>query len=257
MLQATKKIGDRLSIYKFDDIEFVLLSSRQITPPPGADPSLLKNLHSAHVGVDRTMSLTEQLFFWHGMLNDITTTINSCKACQLYVPSQKKKAITSRPLKEAAFSLKECAADLFSLHGNDYIVLVDRLTGFICCEKLAKTSTASILMKLTFWFNLLGWPEIIRSDGGPQFRSEFDEFCKNFYFHNELSSPYHPESNGLAEATVKNAKSLLKKCEIIGQNFQRCLSVFRNMPRSDSPSPASLLFTLPQKQDILLPPWHL
>ena len=102
-------------------------------PLPGAVPSLLKNLHSAHVGVDRAMSLTKQLFFWHGMLNDITTTINSCKACQLYVWSQKKKAITSRPLKEAAFSFKECAADLFSLSGNHYIVLVDKLTGFLCC----------------------------------------------------------------------------------------------------------------------------
>ena len=103
--------------------------------------AVLKNLHSAHVGVDRTMSLTKQLFFWHGMLNDITTTINSCGACQLYIPSQKKKVISSRPLKEAAFSFQECAADLFSLHGNDYIVLVNRLTGFICFEKLSKTYT--------------------------------------------------------------------------------------------------------------------
>ena len=42
---------------------------------------------------DRTMSLTKQLFLWHGILNDITTTINSCRACQLYVPSQKKSRI--------------------------------------------------------------------------------------------------------------------------------------------------------------------
>ena len=202
-MASYKKIGDRLTIYKFNDIEFVLLNSRQIVPPPGAIPSLPKNLHSVHVGVDRTMSL----FFWHGMLNDITNTINSCKACQLYVPSQKKKAITSRPLKEAAFSFKECAADLFSLHGNDYIVLVDRLTSFLCCKKLSKTSIASVLLKLTPWFNLLWWPEIVQTDGGPQFHSEFDDFCKNFSIHPELSSPYHPESNGLAEGAIKNAKT--------------------------------------------------
>ena len=77
-------------------------------------------------------------------------------------------------------------------------------------------------MKLTFWFNLLGWPENIRTDSGPQFRSEFDDFGENFYILHELSSPYHPDSNGLAEAAVKNAKSLLKKCEITGQIFQRC-----------------------------------
>ena len=117
------------------------------------------------------------------------------------------KVIPSRPLKEAAFSFQECAADLFSLHGYDYIVLFDRLTGFICCEKLSKTCTSSFLLKLTFWFNLLGWPETIQTDGGPQFRSKFDDFNKNFYIHRELSYPCHPESNSLAEATVKNSKS--------------------------------------------------
>ena len=74
---------------------------------------------------------------------------------------------------------------LACLHGNDYIIFVDRLTGFICCKKLAKTS--SLLMKLTFWFNLLGWPETIRTDGRPQFRSEFDDFCKNFYIHYDMN----------------------------------------------------------------------
>ena len=107
------------------------------------------------------------------------------------------------------------------------------------CDKVTKTSTSSILIKLTNWFNILGWPETIRTDGGPQFRSGFDE----------------PESNGLAEAAVKNAKSLLKKCKMTGQNFLRSLSVFRNKPRSDGPSPVQLLFQLPQKTNILLPPW--
>ena len=49
--------------------------------------------------------------------------------------------------------------------------------------------------------------------------------------------------------------NLLKKCELTGQNFQLSLSVFHNMPRSDGPSPVQLLFQLPQKTSILLPPW--
>ena len=96
--------------------------------------------------------------------------------------------------------------------GASHLHLMDRLTGFICCDKLNKTSTAIILFKLTAWFNLLVWHKTIQTDCGPQFRSEFDKFCKNFFIHHELSSPYHPESNGLAEAAVKkNAKTLLKK----------------------------------------------
>ena len=124
-------------------------------------------------------------------------------------------------------------------------------------RQVTKTSTSAILVKLMNWFNILGWPETIRTNGGPQFRSEFDEFCKSSYIFHELPSPYHPESNGLDEAAVKNAKTLIKKCELTGQNFRRSLSVFRNMPRSDGPSPVQLLFKLPQKTNILHPPWPL
>ena len=213
--KSYKNLGDRLSIYSFKNKEFILLDCRQIIiPPPEAIPFLLKNFHSAHVGIERTVRLAKQFFFWHGMLNDLTTTIDSCKACQMYTPSQKKKVIQSHTLLKAAFSFQECASDLFTLNGNEYIILVDRLTGFLCCDKLQRTTTSAILIKLTNWFNILGWPEKIRSDGGPQFRSEFNDFCKSFYIDHELSSPYHPESNGLAEAAVKNAKNLLKKCEL-------------------------------------------
>ena len=98
------------------------------------------------------------------MLNNLTTTINSCKACHLYTPSQKRKVIQLQPMLKAAFSFQECAANLFTLTGNEYIVLVDRLTGFLCCDKLQKTSTSAILINLTNWFNILGWPEKIRTD---------------------------------------------------------------------------------------------
>ena len=101
--KSYKSLGDRLSIYPYNGKEFVLLDSRQIIPLPGAILFLLKNLHPAHVGIEQTVRLTKQLFFWHGMLNDLTTTIDSCKACQLYTPSQKRKVIQSQPRQHFLF----------------------------------------------------------------------------------------------------------------------------------------------------------
>ena len=54
---------------------------------------------------------------------------------------------------------------------------------------------------------------MIRSDNGPQFRSEFKEFCEQNNIVHATSSPYHAQSNGLAESAVKRAKLLLKKCK--------------------------------------------
>ena len=83
------------------------------------------------------------------------------------------------------------------------------------------------------WFHDWGFPCIIRSDNGPQFRQKFSD-----------QSPYNPASNGLAEAAVKNVKFLLKKCLAAKESFSHVLLHWRNVPRSDgiSPSQAFLLF---------------
>ena len=100
---------------------------------------------------------------------------------------------------------------------------------------------------LTDWFNILGWPESIRSDNGPQYRTEFEQFCNLNNIEHQTSSPYNPQSNGLAEAGVKNAKHLLTKCMQTGENFQRALSAWRNIPREDGSSPAEIMFGRKQR----------
>ena len=54
-------------------------------------------------------------------------------------------------------------------------------------------------------------PQIVQSDGGPQFISaEFEQFATTREFQHSMSSPYHSQSNGKAEAAVKIAKSATK-----------------------------------------------
>ena len=91
----------------------------------------------------------------------------------------------------------------------------------------------------------------MRSDGGPQYRSELDAFCSSNNIKHELSSAYNPRSNGLAEAAVKNVKQLLEKCTMQGECFESALYSWRNMPRGESKSPVELLFG--RKQRTALP----
>ena len=58
----------------------------------------------------------------------------------------------------------------------------------------------------------------------------------------EPSSPYHPESNGLAESSVKHMKSLLFKCKYERSNFDRALAQWLQTPREDGYSPSDLFF---------------
>ena len=58
----------------------------------------------------------------------------------------------------------------------------------------------------------LGIPQTVYSDNGPQFSArEFAIFSNEWDFQHTTSSPYHSQSNGKAESSVKLAKRLLKR----------------------------------------------
>ena len=60
-------------------------------------------------------------------------------------------------------------------------------------------------------FSHHGVPSVLMSDNGPQFSSiEMKEFANTYGFQHVTSSPHYPQSNGLAERTVKTIKSLLE-----------------------------------------------
>ena len=121
-------------------------------------------------------------------------------------------------------------------------------------KKMVSTTSASVIKVFSGWFNTLGWPSVIRTDGGPQFRTEFSQFCDKNGIKHDLASPYNPRANGLAENGVKVVKGLLLKC--IGEegDMQRVLYEWRNMPKSHGFSPAQLLFGRSQNMLIPQPP---
>ena len=69
----------------------------------------------------------------------------------------------------------------------------------------------NVIAALKSIFSLHGIPLTFISDNGPQFVSEeMNEFRQSYCFVHVTSSPYYPQSNGLAERTVKTVKYLLE-----------------------------------------------
>ena len=133
--------------------------------------------------------------------------ISSCGPCTKNVASLPKNPRSTAPPSAHFGPPMACVgADLFDFGGKSHLVCVDRCSGYPLFSQLSSTSTAAVINTLKTWFNVLGWPRVIISDGGPQFRGEFSEFCRNFHVSHELSSPYNPRANGLAESGVKMEK---------------------------------------------------
>jgi transposase InsO family protein len=61
-------------------------------------------------------------------------------------------------------------------------------------------------------FCQVGFPKIIQSDNGPEFRAgTAKELAQLVQADQRFSTPYHPQGNGMAEAFVKKAKRALLK----------------------------------------------
>ena len=87
-----------------------------------------------------------------------------------------------------------------------------------------------------------GIPTEVVSDNGSQYKSQlFKNFAKEWDFHHDPSSPRFPQSNGLAEASVKTVKSMMKKCLATGKDIHQGLLSIRNTPLACGASPSELL----------------
>src|SRR4051812_17910252 len=86
--------------------------------------------------------------------------------------------------------------------GNRYIlVMTDYLTKWPEAEAM-KEATADNVIQFIYEKVICkhGCPKIILSDRGAHFRNKLvDGLCKKFKIKHKLSSPYHPETNGLVE----------------------------------------------------------
>ena len=147
------------------------------------------------------------------MNNHIRNLCQTCTQCQALSPVKKRDPANRAQAKAAEdlFPMSDVALDLFTVKNTDYLVQVDRFSGFPFVHRLTKTTTKSIIDHLMKWLSLEGIPQRCRTDGGPQFRGPFQDFCANLGIKHELSLAFNPESNGLAENAVKQTNHLLIK----------------------------------------------
>lgn len=176
------------------------------------------------------------------MANDLRKTAESCEVCLRWKPANKKESLQQHDIGDAPW--QKIAIDLFEIQKRQYLVTVDYYSNFIEVDYLAVTSTKQIVTKLKSHFSRYGTPRQLMSDQGPQFKSqEFKQFMTEWGINHVMSSPYHHQSNGKAEAAVKIIKTMMKKTNENQEDQNIALLELRNTPRQDTGlSPAKMMF---------------
>ena len=230
----------------------------QLLVPVKMRPHILTQLHESHQGSVRTKQRARLSVYWPGIDNDIDNIILACQQCQDHLPSNPKEPIIQKP--KPARPFQEIAVDLCSHAGCTYLIIVDCFTDWPAITSLDHgTTSAQVIVAIRQSFCRTAIPDIVWSDGGPQFNSKmFTDFANRWGFQHKVSSPRYPQSNGKVEATVKSMKKLIYASwtgrSLDHDKLCRALLQYRNTPsRKDGLSPAQKLFGHPV-QDTASPP---
>ena len=163
-----KSVMSQLSV----DEDLVYLDGARTVPPKNAVKVVLPLVHTAHIGMNKTYELCRSLHFWPGMYNDIKQMITQCKPCTVYKPSEPKNPrSTLPPSSYLGPPMSPVGLDLFDFGGKQHLTCVYHWSGYPMFSTLSSTTTSVVIGILKTWLNLLGWPQIIRLDSGPQFSS--------------------------------------------------------------------------------------
>ena len=219
----------------------IIFKGRQVVIPPSLRSDILSQLHTSHMGIERTRRLARDTVHWPGISKDIEKVVKSCHACQENQDQQHKEPLEPHDVPPTPWT--KIAADLFHLDKSDYLLITDYHSKFPVIRKMHSTSSVSVATVMRETFSMFGVPAEIVSDNGPQFSgTPFKDMCEKWNVRHTTSSPRYPRSNGLAERMVRTVKSLIKKCRQTGQDVQEALLHLRATPQADLPSPAEMLF---------------
>ena len=226
----------------------LIYKNQQIVIPHNCIPYVLEELHKSHQGIEKSKRRARETVYWIGFSRDIEESVKGCDRCAEFRPSHAPEPLIQdyqpvRPWEVAT-------ADFFQAGKHKYLAYADRYSGYpiVCQFKVKEPTARQTITTFRKLFSLFGAPETLRSDQGPQFKSkETQDFLKLWKVDWTPSSPENPQSNGHAEAHVKQLKYLLLKNEgnFDSDEVQQGLLELRNSPKADGLSPAVRLFGKP------------
>ena len=154
-----KKVFSELTV-----LNGVVMLQQRIVVPKSLQHSVLKFLHSAHVGVSSMMARSLNSFYWPGVKADIERTRQSCSSCNLVTPSNTSTDLTPEPVLPA-YPFQVVCSDFFAYNGKSYVICVDKYSKWLSVFKLAKDDAKHLIEAMRKYFSTFGAAETIFTDG--------------------------------------------------------------------------------------------
>ena len=163
----------------------VVMFDDRVVIPLALRRQVLDSLHAAHQGQTSMELRARAIVFWPGMTRDIARVRARCDDCNRNAPSQ--ASLPSTPAKPPSVPFEAVVADYFDLAGHRYLVIADRLSGwveiFATPSGTKQSGAQGVVDRLRNFMAIFGVPEELSSDGGPEFTASVTkDFLRRWCF---------------------------------------------------------------------------
>ena len=220
----------------------LLLKGNRIIIPKSMQNDVLQQLHTGHLGQEKTKLRAKDSVFWVNINRDIDKLVKFCDTCQECQPSQIAEPLLQHEIPTRPWS--KLGTDLFMFNDNQWLIIADYYSKFQIVKKLPDPCPSRVVVAVTKEvFGEYGIPDTVISDNGPHFNSvQYREFEKSWNFDHVTSSPRYPKSNGFVERQNRTVKATLKKAKKTNTDLDLALLCLRTTPVSHNmDSPGELL----------------
>lgn len=196
---------------------------QQVVVPAPLRPQILSLAHdpgwAGHLGITKTYNRILRYFFWPGLKSDVVKYCRTCHVCQLIGKvNQPVPPVPLHPIPVIGEPfdrvIVDCVGPLPKTRaGNQYLLtIMCSATRYPEAVPLRTITTKTIIKALVKFFSTFGLPKVIQTDQGTNFMSKlFAATMKNLSITHQVSSAYHPESQGALERWHQTLKTMLKK----------------------------------------------
>ena len=220
----------------------LILKGNRILLPASLRREVLQALHTTHQGETKTLLLAKESVFWPGITNDIRNMVKDCQLCATHQAAPPKMPILQPELPTRPW--QKIGTDIFEYKENNYLMIVDYYSRYIIVKYLPNIRAETVSDTFTQVLTEFGLPSTIMADRGTQYTSEgFRKKCRDSNINLVFSSPYHHQTNSVAERAIGTVKHLWKKASEESHTKATALWMYRITPiDSGTPSPYELLF---------------
>ena len=207
--------------------EGLIFRGQKIVIPKSLRAEMLKQVHTGHLGVTKTLERAKDNIFWPGMTKETQDYVLHCEVCLTHRDSNAKEPLMPHEVPQGPY--QKLGSDIFSFEGKNYLLTSCYYSRFFEIDYLPDMRAETVIQKLKVHMSRNGICQVLISDNGPSYSCQaFSDFARNWGFIHQTSSPYHPISNGHSEVMVGVAKKILKKAKESKQDPYLLILEYRN-----------------------------